>query len=185
MEILTAVETSYDRLGTLASNILPGQLDAPTGLPGWDVRTLLDHTLGFITAMTDCANGAPMAEHTAAGIVQSDPVAAVKQAVFDSLAAWRRPGALDAPAATPLGSMPGAQALALIVMETTIHGTDLARATGQDETVDPEVATLVLDTLRAMPLDAIRAAGHFGPEIPAPADAIAVQQALALSGRRP
>ena len=58
MEILTAVETSYDRLGTLASNIGPGQLDAATSLPGWDVRTLLDHTLGFITAMTDCANGA-------------------------------------------------------------------------------------------------------------------------------
>jgi uncharacterized protein (TIGR03086 family) len=185
VDILTAVETSYDRLGALASNIAPGQLDAPAGLPGWDVRALLDHTLGFITAMTGCANGAPMAEHTATGIVQSDPVAAVKQAVFDSLAAWRRPGTLDATTATPLGSMPGAQALALVVMETTIHGADLARATGQDEAVDPKVAALVLGTLRAMQLDAIRAAGHFGPEIPGPAGATAAQQALALTGRRP
>jgi uncharacterized protein (TIGR03086 family) len=185
MEILTAAETSYDRLGTLASDIGPGQLDAPTGLPGWDVRMLLDHTLGFITAMTDCANGAPMAGQTATGIVGSDPVAAIKRTVFDSLATWRRPGVLDGTTATPLGPMTGAQALALVVMETTIHGTDLARATGQDETVDPEVATLVLGTLRAMPLDAIRAAGQFGPEVPVPADATPAQQAHALTGRRP
>jgi uncharacterized protein (TIGR03086 family) len=185
MEILTAVETSYDRLGTLASNIGPGQLDAATSLPGWDVRTLLDHTLGFITAMTNCANGAPMAGQTATGIVQSDPVAAVKRTVFDSLATWRRPAALDATTATPLGPLTGAQALALVVMETTIHGTDLARATGQDETIDPGVATLVLGTLRAMPLDAIRAAGQFGPEVPVPTDATPAQQALALTGRRP
>lgn len=33
MEILTAAETSYDRLGSLASNIGPGQLDAATSLP--------------------------------------------------------------------------------------------------------------------------------------------------------
>ena len=35
---------------------------------------------------------------------------------------------------------------------------------GQDDTIDPAVAAMVLDTLRAMPLDAIRAAGEFGPE---------------------
>ena len=106
MDILAAVETSYDRLGTLTSAISPGQLNAPTPLPGWDVRTLLDHTLGFIAAITDCANGAPMAEHTASGIVQSDPVTALQRTVFDSLAAWRQPGALDASTATPLGPMP-------------------------------------------------------------------------------
>lgn len=185
MNILAAVETSYDRLGALASAIGPDQLDAPTPLPGWDVRTLLDHTLGFIAAMTNCANGAPMAGDTAIGLVQSDPVSAVQRTVFDSLAAWRRPGALDASTATPLGQMPGAQALALVVMETTIHGTDLARATGQDETVHPEVAADVLATLRAMPLDAIRAAGEFGPEITAPAGATPAQQMLALTGRQP
>jgi uncharacterized protein (TIGR03086 family) len=185
MDILAALETSYDRLGILASNISTDQLAAPTGLPGWDVRTLLDHTLGFIGAMTDCGNGAPMAEQTATELVQSDPVAAVQRAVFDSLATWRRPGALDASTATPLGLMTGAQALALVVMETTIHGTDLARATSQDETVQPQVAAMVLDTLRAMPLDAIRAAGQFGPEVPVPADAIPAQRILALTGRRP
>jgi uncharacterized protein (TIGR03086 family) len=185
MDILAAVETSYDRLGKLASAIGPDQLDAPTPLPGWDIRTLLDHTLGFVTAMTDCANGAPMAEQSATGIVQSDPVTAVRQTVFDSLAAWRRPGALEARTATPLGPMPGAQALALVIMETTIHGTDLARATGQDETVHPDVAADVLATLRAMPLDAIRAAGEFGPEITVPVDATPAQRILALTGRRP
>jgi uncharacterized protein (TIGR03086 family) len=185
MDILTAVETSYDRLGVLASAIEPGQLDAPTPLSGWDVRVLLDHTLGFVTALTDCANGQPMAEQTATDLVQNDPVAAVQKAVHDSLAVWRRPGALEASTATPLGPMPGAQALALVVMETTIHGTDLARAIGQDEAIDPHVAPIVLQTLQAMPLDAIRAAGHFGPEVGVPPHASPAQRALALTGRRP
>lgn len=185
MEIMTAIETSYDRLGRLASNVAPEALDTPTGLPGWDVRTLLDHTLGFVVALTDCANGESMVEATAAGLVQSDPVGAVRRAVQDSLAVWRRPGALEATVATPLGPMPGAQALALVVMETTIHGTDLARATGQDETVDPEVAAIVLATLETMPLDAIRAAGAFGPEVSVAGDAAASHRALALTGRRP
>lgn len=185
MDILTAAETSYDRLGVIASAIEPDQLDAPTPLPGWDVRTLLDHILGFIAALTDCADGAAMAEATETGLVQNDPVSAVQKTVHDSLAVWRRPGALEAMTATPLGEMPGANALALVVMETTIHGTDLARSVGHDQPVDPDVAETVLATLNAMPLDAIRAAGQFGPEVTVAQDAPAASRVLALTGRRP
>lgn len=185
MDILTAIETSYDRLGAIVRTIEPDQLDSPTPLPGWDLRTLLDHTLGFVAAMTDCANGLPMAHETASGVVQDDPVGALRKTVHDSLTAWRRPGALEALTPTPLGNMPGANALSLIVMETTIHGTDIARAVGADDTIDPDVAQIVLSTLQAMPLDAIRAGGQFGPEIPVEHDAPAAHHALGLTGRRP
>jgi hypothetical protein len=63
----------------------------------------------------------------------------------------------------------GAHAAALVIMETTVHGIDLARATGQDDTIDPALAENVLTTLTGMPLDAIRAASQFGPEQPVPA----------------
>jgi uncharacterized protein (TIGR03086 family) len=185
MDILTALEKSYDRLGVIVSTIEPDQLDAPTPLPGWDLRTLLDHTLGFVAALTDCANRLPMAHETASGLVQDDPVDALQKTVHDSLAAWRRPGALDAVTSTPLGDMPGASAVSLIVMETTIHGTDIARAIGADDTIEPDVAQIVLSTLQAMPLDAIRAGGQFGPQVPVGHDAPAAHHALALTGRRP
>ena len=70
-------------------------------------------------------------------------------------------------------------------METSVHGTDLARATGQDEAMDPGVAEIVLATLQWMPLDAIRAAGSFGPPVDVPEHLPPQPRALALTGRRP
>ena len=149
------------------------------------MRTLLDHTLAFSVLMTDAANGAPMPDAPPSGIVGSDPVGAVAETVLDSLAAWRRPGALEAVVATPLGPLPGAHAVSFVVMEVAVHGTDLARATGQDDGIDPELAATVLAVLQGMPLDDIRATGRFGPEVPVPAGADAADRVLGLTGRRP
>jgi uncharacterized protein (TIGR03086 family) len=189
MDMIAAVETSYDRLGRLVVGVGPEQFDSPSSLDGWSNRRLVNHMLGFVAMMTAAAQGAPMPEEdpddNLPDFIGADPQAAVAQFVQESLAAWRRPGVLDSQVATPLGELPGAGALALVVMETTVHGTDLARSTGQDESVDPAVADLVFGTLSSMPLDDIRKAGMFGPEVGSTPKDSPYHRALALTGRSP
>ena len=64
------------------------------------------------------------------------------------------------------------------------HTWDLARATGQDETLDPiEVHRFVASM---EPLDELlRTSGHYGPRVPVPDDADEQTRMIAFLGRQP
>jgi uncharacterized protein (TIGR03086 family) len=81
--------------------------------------------------------------------------------------------------------MPGAQVLYLRLFDNVVHGWDLARAVGLDESIDPEIANL-LYMVSLSQREAIRASGHFGPaEVQVPADADTQARLLGLLGREP
>jgi uncharacterized protein (TIGR03086 family) len=70
------------------------------------------------------------------------------------------------------------------LMDLLVHAWDLARATGQDETIDADEASAFLAGLE--PWDAaLRGSGHYGPRIPVPDDADDRAKLLAFTGRRP
>lgn len=71
-----------------------------------------------------------------------------------------------------------------LCFDLVIHGWDLARATGQDETIDPEDVTRVREQALAMG-DAMRSPRAFGPELEPPAGAGAQSRLLAFLGRQP
>jgi uncharacterized protein (TIGR03086 family) len=84
-----------------------------------------------------------------------------------------------------MGAMPLETAIERLVLgDVLVHTWDLARATDQDETL---LATEVTSLLAGMaPMgDAMRASGHFGPEVPVPADADDQTRLLAFTGRTP
>lgn len=61
---------------------------------------------------------------------------------------------------------------------------DLARATGQDETLDPEEVHRQLEAV--LPYDeALRSSGHYGPRVEVPDDADEQTKLLAFIGRTP
>ena len=84
----------------------------------------------------------------------------------------------------PLGKMYGRQALALRMTDSVIHTWDLARATGQSETLDSDQLQRMIAGLGAMPEEALRADGMFGPRIDVPADADDQSRFLGYVGRR-
>src|SRR4029453_9234052 len=43
---IDALERSFDQLAKVVANLSPDQLALPTSCPDWDVRALLNHTLG-------------------------------------------------------------------------------------------------------------------------------------------
>jgi uncharacterized protein (TIGR03086 family) len=67
--------------------------------------------------------------------------------------------------------------------DLVLHGWDLARAAGLDETIDPDDVRRVFDLLRSFG-DAARSPAAFGPEIEAPASADEQTRMLAFAGRR-
>lgn len=71
-----------------------------------------------------------------------------------------------------------------VVGDLLVHTWDLARATGQDERLDPELVHDMLGGLQAMG-DALRVGGQFGPPVEVPADADEQTQLIAYTGRTP
>jgi uncharacterized protein (TIGR03086 family) len=83
------------------------------------------------------------------------------------------------------GSHPLDQAIGMFIMgDVLIHTWDLARATGQDETLDAvEVAGMYEGML---PIDAmLRTSGHYGPRVDVPDTADTQTKLIAFTGRRP
>ncbi len=64
-----------------------------------------------------------------------------------------------------------------------LHTWDLARATGQDETLDPERCATMLAGMEPWD-EALRSSGQYGPRVEVPDDADAQTKLLAFIGRR-
>ena len=65
-----------------------------------------------------------------------------------------------------------------------MHTWDLARATGLDETLDPEAVHRFVARMEAADA-AMRATGHYGPRVEVPADADEQTRLIAFVGRQP
>ena len=68
--------------------------------------------------------------------------------------------------------------------DVLVHTWDLARATGQDETLDPEEVVAMLSGIEVHDA-ALRVGGQYGPRVEAAPDADPQTQLLAFLGRRP
>jgi uncharacterized protein (TIGR03086 family) len=82
-----------------------------------------------------------------------------------------------------LGTMSLGQVTDMIyTTDVFMHRWDLARATGQDETLDPAECATLLEGMEPMD-EAMRQSGHYGPRVDVPADADAQTRMLAFIGR--
>jgi uncharacterized protein (TIGR03086 family) len=84
-----------------------------------------------------------------------------------------------------IGSMPLGQAIdRFYTSDVFLHTWDLARATGQDETLDPEMCAAML--ARMEPIDELlRSSGQYGPAVPVPDDADVQTRLIGFIGRDP
>ena len=83
------------------------------------------------------------------------------------------------------GSMPLGQAIdRFYTSDVFLHTWDLARATGQDETLDPEMCTHMLAGMEPME-ELIRSSGQYGPAVAVPADADPQTRLIGFIGRDP
>ena len=84
-----------------------------------------------------------------------------------------------------IGRMSLEQAIDMIyISDVFLHRWDLARATGQDETLDPDKCAEMLEGM--LPMDEVlRESGEYGPRVYVPDDADVQTKLLAFIGRTP
>lgn len=184
MEAIDALEHAHDNLLAAAKNITADDLSTPSACDRWDLGTLLNHILGAGWMFTLANRGESVGED-AGDLVGDDPAGACREMAAANQASWRGPLALDGERSFPFGTFPAAMALHINVGEIAVHSWDLAKATGQEPTIDPNVAELLLDFYRSIPLDEFRAHGAFGPEVEIDPAAPSSDRVLALLGYQP
>ena len=136
----------------VVNGVPEGTLDAPTPCNDWDLRTLLNHTILWTSYSAERrAYGESVAEELMSKDFTAEPgYAQAYQAQLDkAVDAWSKPEAWAGDRNVMGAAMPAADIAAMLIMETVLHGWDVAKATGQDYQVDDALASNVLDTVRA------------------------------------
>ena len=184
MDTLKLLERTFESTGQTLAAVGPDQLSDPTPCPEWDVRALLDHVIGVVAGF-----GAAAARESAPPApveVGDEPLAVYQSVARDTLDAWNRPGALEGTCTIGHGlTVPAGVAAGINILDTLVHGWDIARATGQDTTLDPELAAAALEIARQVVSDDIRQSGAFGPPVPLSGPASPTAELVAFLGRRP
>ncbi len=158
-----------------------GDWDAPTPCAGWVARDVVRHLVEWVPGMFGTVG--LVAPPTS---VDDDPVAAWR-ALRDGLQA-----VLDDPASAertmqfgPAGEHTVPDAVdRFVTPDVLVHTWDVARATAQDEVLDPEVSGATLAGFQAMGAMLVQS-GHFGAAVPVADDAPLHLRLVAASGRDP
>ncbi|OKI60980.1 TIGR03086 family metal-binding protein [Streptomyces sp. MJM1172] len=178
-------------LGAAAARTVPvvrtvreERLGDPTPCSGYDVRGLLEHLFDVMVNFEGLARKEPSAFEKEPERLKGDPEWRDRFAgQADRLvAAWAEPGAEEG--TTGAMDQPARLVGTIMLLDLTVHGWDLARASGQRFTPDPagvEVLSGVIDRLAPF----ARGAGLFGEPKPAAADASRFEVLLAATGRDP
>ena len=172
--------------GRIVLGVRPEQLALPTPCREWDVRLLLNHIIGGNHMFAEVARGGrPDASGEMEDYTRPDPGTHYIASADSVLAAWAEPDAMQRRCHMPFGDIPAPAAVSIHFLDIVVHGWDLARATGQDTTIDPDLAAEALDISQGLLSPELRETGVFGPEIPVSADDPLHDRLVAFVGRRP
>jgi uncharacterized protein (TIGR03086 family) len=157
--------------------------DAPCPVAGWTARDVVRHLVEWLPSFLA---GGSSVRLPAVPSVDDDPIGAW-QAHVDAVQAL-----LDDPATAELtlsnrhiGQLPLDRAIdQFYTSDVFMHTWDLARATGQDDRLDPEFCALLLAGMEPLE-DVIRSSGQYGPRVPVEDDADTQAKLLAFIGRDP
>lgn len=166
------------------AGVTPEQLSQPTPCAQWTVSDLINHIVGGQDFFASGASGsAPSGGDT--DFASGDYLAAFDSGTQRALAAFQADGVMEKMLTLPFGQMPGAAFVGLAATDTFAHGWDLAKATGQDTDLAPELAGQLLEGAKQMIAPAFRSedGAVFGPEQTAPEGASNADRLAAFLGR--
>jgi uncharacterized protein (TIGR03086 family) len=180
-----------DEVVRLLDGVTDDHLGGPTPNRGRSVAALLDHLMGLSVAFTWAARkttpadaGGPTADGDELDPGWRDELPRRLRTLAE---AWRDPAAWEGMTRAGGLDLPGEEAGVVALDELVLHGWDLARATGQSFSCDPESTQAVLEFTRetARPENAAAREGLFGPAVGVGEDATPLEQALGFAGRDP
>jgi uncharacterized protein (TIGR03086 family) len=172
--------------GVLA-NVKADQMGDPTPCASWKVKDVVNHLVGaslWFGRTMDA--GGSQDDGMDADFSSQDYLARFDEGVKGAVAAFGKPGALEKNVKLPFGEFVGTAFMGLATTDTFTHAWDLAKATGQDTNLNPQLAAQILEGAKASIPDQFRGEDTkmpFGPEQQAPDGATPADQLAAFLGR--
>ena len=197
------------QLRSLFYGVTDGVLTAPTPCPGWSVGDLLDHLTELTLVFTRAARRGGAVLDQDAGAIDAAGISTAPRApsaahlhpqwrgrlpalLEDLATAWADPAAWTGTAQAGGVTMPADRIGIVAVNELTLHGWDLAKATGQDFAADPRTLLVLATFLATADGSATAPDGTAGGSpVPLPMvvdvedEASLLEQVVGLSGRDP
>lgn len=170
--------------GTFSERVLAtDRWDAPAPVAGWVARDVVRHLCEWFPAFLTAGTGIELARGPSP---DDDPVAAwqthaqaVQRLLDDPATAGRT---LRNP---HIGELQLADAVdRFYTCDVFMHTWDLARATGQDDRLDPELCAELLAGMESME-EVIRSSGQYGTRVPVPDGSGPQTRLLGFIGRDP
>jgi len=164
----------HDRCGSRFAALVAGvgsqQWHDDTPCADWDVRELVHHLQSELLWVPPMFDGQTIEQvgDRFDGDLMGDDAAKWADLIASSTraahAAVARPGALGQTVHLSFGDVDGREYLTQLVADLAIHSWDLARATGQDDALDPDVVTLLMPWTEAN-AELLAGSGMFGEPV--------------------
>ncbi|GAA2350692.1 TIGR03086 family metal-binding protein [Saccharopolyspora halophila] len=175
------------------TDLLPGigeeRLRAPTPCRDYSVADLLDHVHELAAAFTAAAvkdlDTTARAPDPRAEKLPADWRTAIPRRLDALSEAWREEDAWTGMTQAGGVALPGELAGIVALNEITVHGWDLAAASGQRFAPDEATVAACLDFAASFADDEPDPDSPFGPPVPLPHTAPPLERLLALTGRNP
>ncbi|MBK5287708.1 MAG: TIGR03086 family protein [Acidimicrobiia bacterium] len=179
----TPLDQAITTTRSILTGVTPDQLGADTPCATWKVSDLINHIVGGQYFFEAGVLGQPPAGET--DYSAGDFVAEFDTASARCVAAFSGDGVMEKMLTLPFGQMPGAAWAGLAATDTFTHGWDLAKATGQNTDLAPELAAQLLAGAKMSIQPGFRSEEGtvFGPEKTAPAGASKADELAAFLGR--
>ena len=141
----------------------PDQWHGPTPCSEWDVKQVANHIIGENLWAAELFQGKTIGEvgNLDGDLAGDDPAAAYATSVEAATPVVSAPGAMEATCHLSFGDYSGSDYAAQLFMDLLIHGWDIARATGQDARLDPDLVQACLPIAEQMTTQ-FRSSGVFG-----------------------
>jgi uncharacterized protein (TIGR03086 family) len=188
-DLLELHDRCGQRFAALVAGVGPGQWHDDTPCSEWDVQTLVHHLLyeqRWVPPLLEGLTIEQVGDRFEGDLLGDDASAwpgLLASSIQEAHAAAAQPGALDRTVHLSFGDATGEEYVMQLTADLAIHAWDLARATGQDDTLDAGAVALLLPWAEAN-AGLLTASGMFGSRIDAGSGAPDDVRLLGLLGRR-
>ena len=176
-----AVASFGRRVRAVGSN----QWGAPTPCTRWTVRDLVNHLTVeqlWVPPLMEGATVEEIGDRFEGDQLGDDPLGVWRRAAAAARGAFARPGALDSTVGLSAGPTPAVEYCSQMAMDAAVHTWDLARATGGDTRIAPELVAFARREVEPY-ADRLSASGLFDPPVKVSDSADEQTKLLALLGR--
>lgn len=178
---------ALEQTGDQVRAVRAGDLTKATPCSEYDVRALLGHIVAVLRKIATVGGEGDVRDMP--DVVHSpddDWEEAFKRARSEVEQVWANDAVLDRTLALPWAQMPGRDVLDAYAHELTVHSWDLARATGREAYLDPELGASAMAWFETeMPAGSRAGEDRFGAVVDAPEGADVYTRLAAHTGRRP